>query len=112
MPMHKLQECCALCGRKLGPSTWGVRSGTATVWPASLFTRLCLVCLDVHLRMQGELPDNPIVNFTAHTLLCGAATAQVLQKTWPELLDQADAVVVNLGEMSIAGLPVGFLGGS
>lgn len=71
----------------------------------------CLVCVDVH-GLQGELPDNPVVNFTAHTLLCGAAAAGVLQRTWPELLDQAEAVVVNLGEMSIAGLPVGFLASS
>jgi hypothetical protein len=62
--------------------------------------------------LQGELPDNPFVNFTAHTLLCGAAAAGVLQRTWPELLGQADEVVVNLGDMSIAGLPVGFLAGS
>jgi hypothetical protein len=59
----------------------------------------------------GELPPNVTVNFTAHTLLSGAAAAGVLARTWPELAGQDD-VVVNLGEMSIAGLPGGFLQGS
>jgi hypothetical protein len=58
----------------------------------------------------GDLPPNVTVNFTAHTLLSGAAAAGVLAGTWPELVGQDDDVV-NLGDMSIAGLPLGFLEG-
>lgn len=56
----------------------------------------------------GELPPNVDINFTAHTLLAGAAAAKVLAQAWPELGDNPD-VVVNLGDMRITGLPVGFL---
>ena len=56
----------------------------------------------------GELPANVEVNFTAHTLLAGAAAAEVLRRTWPDFVGEPD-VVVNLGDMSIAGLPQGFL---
>lgn len=109
-------ECCALCGRAPTPATGprgrSVRISTCLALPRSshVFGR---VCLNVVHCVQGELPDNPVVNFTAHTLLCGAAAVRVLQRTSPELLlDQAEAVVVNLGEMSIAGLPVGILAAS
>jgi hypothetical protein len=49
-----------------------------------------------------------MMNFTAHTLLSGAAAAGVLQATRPELVGQPD-LVVNLGDMTISGLPLGFL---
>lgn len=71
---------------------------------------ICTSELQSVCMLQGELPDNPIVNFTAHTLLSGAAAAALIQKTRPELVGQAD-LVVNLGDMTIEGLPTGFLSG-
>jgi hypothetical protein len=65
----------------------------------------------VRAENMGELPANVTVTFSAHTLLAGAAAASILHKTQPELLGNPD-VVLNLGDMSISGLPVGFLGSS
>lgn len=68
--------------------------------------RRCLKGCDLCCHMVCELvPLKALVHDCGSVLGFGAAC--VLTETWPQLAGQDD-VVVNLGEMSIAGLLLGF----